>query len=112
MSTIASVVCSEVLRPLLGPTRWLLLAKQTTREPLSKQKMCVIIRGAIGGKTGKTTLLPKFCKIERGFGSGGAPLLGARAAPVAPLCIIDQIDYYVSCFCDLGSRLVLNTKIN
>ena len=31
-------------------------------------------RGAIGGKTGKTAVLPGFCKIERGGGSGGVPL--------------------------------------
>ena len=30
-------------------------------------------RGAIGGKTGKTLVLPGFCKIERGGGSDGAP---------------------------------------
>ena len=29
------------------------------------------IRGAIGGKTGKTVVLPGFCKIE--WGSDGAP---------------------------------------
>ena len=30
-------------------------------------------RGAIGGKTGKTAVLPGFCQIERGGGSGGMP---------------------------------------
>ena len=48
-------------------------------------------RGAIGGKTGKTAVLPGFCKIERG-GSGGAPpcyrgliwLGRARSADGAP----------------------------
>ena len=46
----------------------------------------------IGGKTGKTVVLPGFCKIERGGGSGGAPLckgvlsgLGACSMPVASL---------------------------
>ena len=29
-------------------------------------------RGAIGGKTGKTMVLPGFCKIECDGGSGGA----------------------------------------
>ena len=29
--------------------------------------------GAVGGKTGKTAVLPRFCKIGRGGGSGGAP---------------------------------------
>ena len=29
--------------------------------------------GTIGGKTGKTSVLPGFSKIERGGGSGGAP---------------------------------------
>ena len=46
------------------------------------------LRGAIGGKTGKTVVLPGFCKIEWG-GSGGACRgvigalsgLGARVAP-------------------------------
>ena len=27
-------------------------------------------RGAVGGKTGKTAVLPGFCKIEHGAGSG------------------------------------------
>ena len=30
-------------------------------------------RGAIGGKTGKTAVLPWFCNIEHGSGSSGAP---------------------------------------
>ena len=30
-------------------------------------------RGAIGGKTGKTVVLPGFCKIESGGGNGGVP---------------------------------------
>ena len=34
--------------------------------------VCFLYRGAIGGKTGKTMVLPWFCKIEHG--SGGAPL--------------------------------------
>ena len=47
-------------------------------------------RGAIGGKTGKTAILPGFCQIER----GGAPLrhvigvlsgVTVHAALVAPL---------------------------
>jgi hypothetical protein len=29
------------------------------------------ISGAVGGKTGKTSVLPRFSKIERGGGSGG-----------------------------------------
>ena len=29
--------------------------------------------GAVGSKTGKTSVLPGFSKIERGGGSGGAP---------------------------------------
>ena len=29
--------------------------------------------GAVGGKTGKTSVLPGFSKIERGGGSGGVP---------------------------------------
>ena len=29
--------------------------------------------GAVGGKTGKTAVLPRFCKIGRGGGRGGAP---------------------------------------
>ena len=32
----------------------------------------MLSRGAIGGKTGKTAVLPGFCKIEHG-NSGGAP---------------------------------------
>ena len=32
-----------------------------------------IIIGAVGGKTGKTSVLPGFSKIERGGSSGGAP---------------------------------------
>ena len=51
-----------------------------------------ICRGAIGGKTGKTAVLPEFCKIECGGGSGSgchimAVLPGpcARAALTAPL---------------------------
>ena len=60
----------------------------------------VILRGAIGGKTGKTgktAVLPGLCKIECGGGSGGAPLcievlsgLGACAAPVAPLILVNK----------------------
>ena len=30
-------------------------------------------RRSVGGKTGKTAVLPGFCKIEHGGGSGGAP---------------------------------------
>ena len=43
-------------------------------------------RGAIGGKTGKTAVLPGFCKIERGCASliYGSYLTWARGAPVAP----------------------------
>ena len=33
----------------------------------------VFIQGAIGGKTSKTAVLPRFCKIECGGGSSGAP---------------------------------------
>jgi hypothetical protein len=29
--------------------------------------------GAVGGTTGKSAVLPRFCKIGRGGGSGGAP---------------------------------------
>jgi hypothetical protein len=45
--------------------------------------------GAIGGKTGKTAVLPGFCKIEHSGGSGGAlsnyggltlPVRGHRAS--------------------------------
>ena len=32
-----------------------------------------VIRGVIGGKTGKTLVLPEFCRIELVGGSGGAP---------------------------------------
>ena len=45
--------------------------------------MNIRISGAVGGKTGKTAVVPGFCKIERG---GGAPpyywsyLARARAA--------------------------------
>ena len=56
-----------------------------------------IVRGAIGGKTGKTWVLPEFCKIERSGGSGTAPLCnsqigvlsgsGVCAAPVALLIV-------------------------
>ena len=35
-------------------------------------QFCWSSSGAVGGKTGKTTVLPGFCKIERGGGSGGA----------------------------------------
>ena len=54
----------------------------------------LINRGAIGGKTGKTSVLPGFWKIERGGGSGsGGALpcigvlssLGVRTVPVVPL---------------------------
>ena len=31
----------------------------------------VLTSGAVGGKTGKTSVLPGFSKIERGGGSGG-----------------------------------------
>jgi hypothetical protein len=46
--------------------------------------------GAVGGKTGKTSVLPRFSKIERGGGSGGgAPhwwsYLALARAPAAPL---------------------------
>ena len=44
--------------------------------------------GAVGVKTGKTSILPGFSKIECGGGSGGAPHLpspGARAMLAAPL---------------------------
>ena len=34
----------------------------------------VVASGAIGGKTGKTAVLPGFFEIERGNGSGGGPL--------------------------------------
>ena len=37
-------------------------------------KKLLFIRGAIGGKTGKTAVLPGFCKIERGGGNGTAVL--------------------------------------
>ena len=59
--------------------------------------MCVVKhRGAIGGKTGKTTVLPSFCKIEHDGGSGGAPLCygglslpgRARRAGGAPGCVV------------------------
>ena len=33
-------------------------------------KGVVVVRGTIGGKTGKTVVLPGFCKIEYGGGSG------------------------------------------
>ena len=32
-----------------------------------------LVSGAVGGKTGKTSVLPGFSKIERGGGSDGAP---------------------------------------
>ena len=34
----------------------------------------ILPRGAIGGKTSKTVVLPGFCKVERGIGNGGAML--------------------------------------
>jgi hypothetical protein len=37
----------------------------------------ILIRDATGGKTAKTEVLPAFCNIERGTGSGGgAPICG------------------------------------
>ena len=47
--------------------------------------------GAVGGKTGKTAVLPRFCKIGRGGAARRhimVVLAGpcARAAPAAPLC--------------------------
>ena len=52
----------------------------------------LINRGAIGGKTVKTAVLPGFWKIEQGGGSGGAlpcigvlSSLGVRTVPVVPL---------------------------
>ena len=49
-------------------------------------------RGALGGKTGTTAVLPGFCNIEQNGGSGSAPPcnrdlsgLGACAVPVVPL---------------------------
>ena len=41
-------------------------------EPLGQIRI-KIPRADIGGKTGKTAVLPGFCKTERGRGSGGAP---------------------------------------
>ena len=39
--------------------------------------------GAVGGKTCKTAVLPAFCKIERGGGSGGAPSdYGGHTSPL------------------------------
>jgi hypothetical protein len=32
----------------------------------------ILVSGAVGGKTGKTSVLPRFSKIERGGGSGTA----------------------------------------
>jgi hypothetical protein len=51
-----------------------------------------IYSGAVGGKTGKTAVLPEFCKIECSGGSGGhivvvLPGPCVRAAPAAPLHI-------------------------
>ena len=37
--------------------------------------------GAVGGKTGKTAVLPRFCKIERGSG-GAPPYYGGLSWPV------------------------------
>ena len=53
----------------------------------------ILVRGALGGKTGKTGSLPGFCKIECG---GGAPkcfrgliwLGGACHAGCAPACAV------------------------
>ena len=33
----------------------------------------LLFSGAVGGKTGKTLVLPRFSKIEGGGGSSGAP---------------------------------------
>jgi hypothetical protein len=38
---------------------------------LSDQRTPYSISGAVGGKTGKTSVLPRFSKIESGGGSGG-----------------------------------------
>jgi hypothetical protein len=37
--------------------------------------------GAVGGKTGKTAVLPRFCKIGRGSG-GAPPYYGGLSWPV------------------------------
>ena len=54
-------------------------------------------RGPIGVKTGKSAVLPRFCKIERCVGSGGAPpftgvlsKLGMRCASSAPERYVEE----------------------
>ena len=50
-----------------------------------------IYSGAVGGKTGKTAVLPEFCKIECGGGGSGGHIMVvlpgpcARAGLAAPL---------------------------
>ena len=39
--------------------------------PSAIKTQMISISGAVGGKTGKTLVLPGFRKIERGGGSGG-----------------------------------------
>jgi hypothetical protein len=41
----------------------------------------MLFSGAVGGKTGKTVVLPQFCKIGRG-GGGAPPYYGGLSWPV------------------------------
>jgi hypothetical protein len=47
---------------------------------MNKVKKQLCISGAVGGKTGKTAVLPRFCKIERG--GGAPPYYGGLSWPV------------------------------
>ena len=75
-------------------------------QSLRKTKSCIQValnlsedRGAIGGKTGKTVVLPGFCKIEHGGGSGGAPPY-YRGLTWLGLCSVLQIQHlFPNCMC-------------
>ena len=57
-------LCSCIFK--LAATLW---AKQSLKDP----KSMIHRRGAIRGKTSKTAVLPRFCKIEHGSSSGDMP---------------------------------------
>ena len=66
------------------------MIKCLVHEPLGTDALPKVPTTSVGGKTGKTAVLPEFCKIECGGGSGGhimvvLPGPCARAAPAAPL---------------------------
>ena len=50
------------------------------------------LNGAVWGKTGKTSVLPGFSKIEHGGGSGGVPhCYGGLTKPGCVLNLLKQL---------------------